>query len=78
MIQNQFEHLFGQFHTMSIGDKGEPDLHCISYFQNHTFRMIPKSLSKTRQNQTENLKHKIIFNITFKNQKNQNSLYCID
>ena len=46
MIQNQFEHLFGQFHTMSIGDKGEPDLHCISYFQNHTFRMI-RQLART-------------------------------
>ena len=41
MIQKQFEHLFGEIQTRSIGDKFNAERHCISSGWNHEFSMIP-------------------------------------
>ena len=43
MIQNQFEHLFGEIQTRSIGDKFNAERHCISSGWNHEFSMIPRT-----------------------------------
>ena len=40
MIQNQCEHLFGEFHIRSIGDKFDADHHGTSPGSNHEFSMI--------------------------------------
>jgi hypothetical protein len=40
MIHNQFEHLFGEIHTRSIGDTFNAERHGISSGWNHEFRMI--------------------------------------
>ena len=40
MSPNQFEHLFGEIHTRSIGEKFNPERHCISSVWNHEFSMI--------------------------------------
>ena len=40
MIQNQFEHLFGEIHTRSIGDTFNAERHGISSGWNHEFSMI--------------------------------------
>ena len=42
MIQNQFEHLFGEIHTRSIGDTLNAERHGISSGWNHEFSMIRK------------------------------------
>ena len=44
MIQNQFEHLFGEIQTRSIGDKFNAERHCISSGWNHEFSMIQKMI----------------------------------
>ena len=43
MIHNQFEHLFGEIHTRSIGDTFNAERHGISSGWNHEFSMIPDS-----------------------------------
>jgi len=40
MIKNQFEHLFGEFHTSPIDDKFDADRYCTSSSSNHEFSMI--------------------------------------
>jgi len=40
MIHNQFEHLFSEIQTKSIGDKLSAERHEISFGWNHVFRMI--------------------------------------
>ena len=40
MIQNQFEPLFGEIHTRSIGDTFNAEHHGISSGWNHEFSMI--------------------------------------
>ncbi len=40
MIHNQFDHLFGECQTRTIGDKCETDRHCTSFGSNHKFCMI--------------------------------------
>jgi hypothetical protein len=42
MIHNQFEHLFGEIHTRSIGDTFNAERHGISSGWNHEFSMIQK------------------------------------
>jgi hypothetical protein len=41
MIHNQFEHLFGEIHTRSIGDTFNAERHGLSSGWNHEFSMIP-------------------------------------
>jgi len=45
MIQNQFEHLFGEIHTRSIGDTFNAERHGISSGWNHEFSMIHKTFN---------------------------------
>ena len=40
MIHNQFEHLFGEIHTRSIGDTFNAERHGLSSGWNHEFSMI--------------------------------------
>ena len=42
MIHNQFEHLFGEIHTRSLGDTFNAERHCVSSGWKDEFSMIPE------------------------------------